>query len=62
MAFNIPGEQGKLLHDGREITRIEDFKYLGSKISSTEADFKNRKALAWAAYWKLDKQNISPPF
>jgi hypothetical protein len=55
MTFNIPAEHGRLLLQNREIKKVEDFKYLGSKVSSTESDFKNRKALAWCAYWKLEK-------
>ena len=37
-----------------EIKRVDDFKYLGSKLKSTEVDFAHRKSLAWAAYWKLE--------
>ena len=41
--------------ESQEIVKVNDFKYLGSKVSSTESDFKNRKALAWLAYWKMEK-------
>ena len=50
MVFNIPDDQDKLMLESQEIIKVNDFKYLGSKVSSTESDFKNRKALAWLAY------------
>ena len=34
---------------------MDDYKYLGSCISSSEKDFKTRKALAWVACNKLHK-------
>ena len=35
------------------IEKVDDFKYLGSMIISTDADVKMRKTLAWSAFWKL---------
>ena len=33
--------------DGTEIEWVEDFKYLGSWVESTEKDISVRRALAW---------------
>jgi hypothetical protein len=44
-----------LILDGEEIKRVEDFRYLGSMMASSESDIKRRRALAWTAFWKLDK-------
>lgn len=38
---------------GSKLKRVDDYKYLGSYISSSEKDFKTRKALAWVACNKL---------
>ena len=32
-----------------------DFKYLGSMMASSSSDLKKRRALAWAAFWKLER-------
>ena len=40
---------------GRDLKRVEDFKYLGSFIMDSNKDFKTRKAMAWVACNKLDK-------
>ena len=40
---------------GIALKRVEDYKYLGSYISSSEKDFKVRKALAWSACNRLNK-------
>jgi|TARA_B110001454_G_scaffold215734_1_gene237708 exonuclease III len=40
---------------GKEIKKVEDFKYLGSSIMNSDQDFKNRKGMAWSACNKLDK-------
>jgi hypothetical protein len=39
--------------DDNHFEVVEDFKYLGSYIGSTEKDVKNRIGLAWAAFAKL---------
>ena len=41
--------------NGSSIKRVEDFKYLGSRITDSQKDFNIRKALAWDACNKLDK-------
>ena len=40
---------------GDTIKVVENFKYLGAWMKSTDSDIKIRKALAWAACHKLDK-------
>ena len=40
---------------GRPINHVTDFKYLGSMMGCSAADLKRRKALAWAAFWKLER-------
>ena len=39
--------------DGTELEWVEDFKYLGSWVESTEKDIRVRKALAWQALNKM---------
>ena len=40
--------------DGMELEWVEDFKYLGSWVESTEKDISIRKALAWQALNKMN--------
>ena len=40
---------------GEAIKHVTDFKYLGSLMASSASDFKRRKALAWGAFWKLER-------
>jgi len=37
---------------------LQDFKYLGSMMSCTEADIKARKGMAWRACNKMDQTLI----
>ena len=46
-----PGEQVVL--DGNVIAHVEDFKYLGSMVRSSETDFKVRRGQAWGAFNKM---------
>lgn len=39
--------------DGTEIEWVDDFKYLGSWVESTEKDISVRRALAWQALNKM---------
>ncbi|RNA06816.1 hypothetical protein BpHYR1_012190 [Brachionus plicatilis] len=39
--------------DNQEIELINNFKYLGSMVKSSEADNSVRKALASAVFWKM---------
>ena len=45
---------------GQPINIVEDFKYLGSYVGSTERDIKVRIGLAWAAFAKLKSILRSP--
>jgi hypothetical protein len=40
-------------HNGENIERVEDFKYLGSYVGTTEKDLDARIALTWVAFDKL---------
>ena len=44
-----------MTRDGSQLEKVQDFKYLGSWIDSTEKDIKIRKAEAWRALNKLNK-------
>ena len=49
MTYNIPGHNPLKSTSGSLLKEVDDFKYLGSWMESTEADMKRRKALAWGA-------------
>ena len=49
-----------LTSDGSIIEVVDDFKYLGSYIMSTEKDVENRIALAWVVFSKLKSILRSP--
>ena len=40
---------------GESINHVTDFRYLGSKMAYAASDFKRCKALAWSAFWKLER-------
>ena len=40
---------------GTPINHVTDFKYLGSMMASSARDLKRWKALAWTAFWKLER-------
>ena len=40
---------------GQPISHVSNFEYLGSMMASSISDLTKRKALAWAAFWKLEK-------
>ena len=40
---------------GSTINHVQDFKYLGSMMTSSSGDLKRRKGLAWTAFWKLER-------
>ena len=50
----------KLTLSGRELKRVDDFKYLGSYVGSTEKDIEARIGLAWSAFDKLREVLTSP--
>ena len=45
---------------GDSINHVTDFRYLGSMMASGASDLKRRKALAWCAFWKLERLWRSP--
>jgi Reverse transcriptase (RNA-dependent DNA polymerase) len=56
MAFNIPeAEDGDVLLGNHKLKRVNDFRYLGSLMQSTEADFERRKGLAYGAWTSMAK-------
>ena len=61
IATNISGNPTMEL-DGLPLERVDDFKYLGSYVVSTEKDFKHRRGKAWGAFWTMKniwKSNLS---
>ena len=51
MTYNIPKEHLPLTTtEGATLREVNDFKYLGAWIGSTEKDVKVRKAIAWRAF------------
>ena len=54
MTFNQPDVEIRTV-DGSSLEEVNDFKYLGSWVQSTEQDIRVRKALAWKACNKLSK-------
>ena len=56
MAINTPCEDGSLSTSaGSSLKKVNDFKYLGAWVATTEHDFIVRKAKAWAACHKMKK-------
>ena len=55
ITYNIDTEGSALkTNDGTELEKVEDFKYLGSWVDSTDKDIKIRKAQAWQALNKMN--------
>ena len=52
MQLNQPKEANitKLVVDGQEIAVVDDFKYLGLLVGSTEKDVNTLIALTWVAF------------
>ena len=46
-------KNGTIKLDGETIKWVENFKYLGSMMLSSETDIKIRKGQAWGAFWKM---------
>ena len=51
MSYNQPDNGTEILKTTSDYTlkRVDDFKYLGSYISSSQKDFNTRKGMAWSA-------------
>ena len=60
MVYNIPTPSPLKTIGGNAIKIVENFKYLGSWMRSSEQDIKVRKALAWEACHKLNRVWSSP--
>ena len=54
MLFNLPQET-EIFLEGRRLIKASSFKYLGSRIPSTDDEISHRIALAWHAYWQLGR-------
>jgi len=55
LAFNQKKQVEITAIDGLQLEVLQDFKYLGSMMSSTEANIKARKGMAWTACNKMDQ-------
>ena len=55
MVYNIPTPSPLKTIYGKAIKIVENFKYLGSWIISSEQDIKVRKAMAWGTCHKLNR-------
>ena len=60
MVYNIPTPSPLKTIGGNAIKIVENFKYLGSWMRSSEQGIKVRKALAWEACHKLNRVWSSP--
>ena len=60
MEYNIPAPSPLKTIGGNAIKTVENFKYLGSWMISSEQDIKVRKAPAWDACHKLNRVWSSP--
>ena len=47
--------QDIVLSNGTAIQHVDEFKYIGSMMSSSAEDLRVRKAQAWAAFWSMSK-------
>ncbi|RXN37862.1 endonuclease-reverse transcriptase [Labeo rohita] len=52
-AFTNQDKSKNLELGNQKIEWVNNFKYLGSMVKSSETDISVRKALAWAAFWKM---------
>ncbi|KAL0159315.1 hypothetical protein M9458_043040, partial [Cirrhinus mrigala] len=52
-AFTNRDKSKNLELGNQKIEWVNNFKYLGSMVKSSETDIRVRKALAWAAFWKM---------
>ncbi len=53
MAFNVNSQVPLMASNGDLLKQVKDFKYLGSRMTSTERDIKERKVSAWRALHNL---------
>ena len=55
MAYNQPGDITIQTTSGELLKKVQNFKYLGGLVATSERDFEIRKALAWSACNKMKK-------
>ena len=55
MSFNQDEPSNVTMISGYKLKEVNNFKYLGGWMKSTEGDIKVRKALAWTACHKTEK-------
>ena len=55
MAYNTDKEPELKLLDGTKLKKVNDFKYLGSWVDSTEEDTRIKRCHAWAVANKMKK-------
>ena len=55
MTFNIVNEEERVVLNKQELKKVDDFRYLGSMMKSTENDFERRRGLAYGAWNSMDK-------
>ena len=63
MSFNLEQPVNIKTNDGSDLKEVDDFKYLGAWMQSSEKDIKTRKAAAWRACNKMQviwKSTILP--
>ena len=54
LTLNCPTNQ-QLMVGRKFLSRVDDFRYLGSMVASSRTDFKKRHGLSWSVFWKLEK-------
>ena len=54
LTLNCPTNQ-HLMVGQKALNRVDDFRYLGSMVAKSLADFKRRHGLSWSVFWKLEK-------
>ena len=59
MTVNCHPQPSLQVH-GEPIDHVTDFRYIGSKMAFAASDLKRCKALAWSAFWKLERLWRSP--
>ena len=55
MAYKQPNDIAIKTKSGELLKKVQNFKYLGGWVASTEQDFEIRKTLAWSACNKMKK-------
>ena len=53
--YNINNEEERVILNNQELKKVDDFRYLGSMMKSTESDFERRRGLAYGAWNSMEK-------